>query len=200
VPYTPLDEIIEKLAAQTSIGAEAINAPWVSEPALSAPPEQYPLPSGLDLVDGVATIIVDGDTISEADLGKLRYLGIDTPEIGMPYADRASFFNQGVTEGRRIKLEYDLKQRDVYGRVLAYVYVDTPTGWRMINVELVRAGLARPMTIPPNEKYRADIQAALEEALRAKRGIWSGYDPRVRETYETTDVPVPQRFANKVPN
>src|SRR5688572_13586373 len=75
--------------------------------------------------------VVDGDTI-EARVGDatedVRYIGVDTPEsvkTGEPvecFALRASHFNKRLVEGKTVRLEYDAEERDVYGRLLAYVY------------------------------------------------------------------------------
>ena len=45
-----------------------------------------------------------------------------------------------------MRLVFGVERRDVYGRLLAYVYL----GHRFVNAELVRQGLARTLTIPPN--------------------------------------------------
>src|SRR5438093_5837945 len=76
--------------------------------------------------------VVDGDTIY-VDLGsrpeKVRYIGIDTPEIGPPIrrlqpgGREAAEVNRTLVEGKRVRLELDARERDRYGRLLAYVYV-----------------------------------------------------------------------------
>jgi micrococcal nuclease len=121
--------------------------------------------------------VVDGDTI-EADVdGKeedVRYIGVDTPESVKPdtpvecYALKASHFNEDLVDGRTVRLEYDAEQRDVYGRLLAYVYLDDT----FVNAELVKHGYATTLTIPPNTRF-ADLFARLErEASDDERGLW----------------------------
>ena len=58
-----------------------------------------------------------------------------------------------------MRLVFDAERRDVYGRLLAYVYV----GDEFVNAELVRRGYARTLTIPPNDRY-----AALFDRLAAR--------------------------------
>ena len=121
--------------------------------------------------------VVDGDTV-EADVDgeeeDVRYIGVDTPESVKPdtpvecYALAASHFNEDLVEGRAVRLEYDSEHRDVYGRLLAYVYL----GDEFVNAELVRRGFARTLTIPPNTRF-ADLFARLErEASDDERGLW----------------------------
>ncbi len=68
-----------------------------------------------------------------------------------------------------MSLETDNEERDKYGRLLAYVYVD---GERYDD-ELLRLGYARLLIIPPNGAHgRALLEAELE-ARTARRGLWS---------------------------
>ncbi len=54
------------------------------------------------------------------------------------------------------------ERRDVYGRLLAYVHL----GHLFVNAELVRRGLARTLTIPPNDLH-ARLFSSLEQAAGA---------------------------------
>jgi micrococcal nuclease len=120
---------------------------------------------------------VDGDTI-EVELDELhedvRYIGVDTPETVKPdtpvqcFGPQASDFNHRLVEHRRVRLVFGAERRDVYGRLLAYVYLDG----RFVNAELVRRGLARTLTIPPNDRYAARLKALEIAAARAGRGLW----------------------------
>jgi micrococcal nuclease len=120
---------------------------------------------------------VDGDTI-EARVDDrdeyVRYIGVDTPETVKPdapvqcFGPRASSFNHHLVEGRRIRLVFGVERRDVYGRLLAYVYL----GHRFVNAILARRGLARPLTIPPNDRYAPLFQRLSLHAARAGRGLW----------------------------
>ncbi|MCX6093684.1 MAG: thermonuclease family protein [Candidatus Bipolaricaulota bacterium] len=116
--------------------------------------------------------IVDGDTVVLKGGETVRYLNIDTPEVGRPYADEATALNRKFVKFKNVRLELDVEERDVYGRLLAYVYVETKQGWVMVNLELVRAGLARLLFIPPNGKYRGAFEAALQDAMIHRRGMW----------------------------
>lgn len=121
--------------------------------------------------------VVDGDTIKvsvEDRIEDVRYIGVDTPESVTPgepvecFGREAGSFNERLVAGREVRLRFDRERRDVYGRLLAYVYV----GPRLVNAELVRRGYARTLTIAPNDS-RAGLFARLEaEAGRAGRGLW----------------------------
>ncbi|HEX6205091.1 MAG TPA: thermonuclease family protein [Solirubrobacterales bacterium] len=125
----------------------------------------------------VVSRVVDGDTV-EVRLGgeieDVRYIGVDTPETVKPgapvdcFGPQASAFNHRLLEGRRVRLVLGEERRDVYGRLLAYVYL----GDRFVNAELVRRGLARTLTIPPNDRYAARFKRLERAASRAGRGLW----------------------------
>jgi micrococcal nuclease len=88
------------------------------------------------------------------------------------YALRASHFNERLVGGERVRLVFDREQRDVYGRLLAYVHL----GDLFVNAELVRRGYATTLTIAPNDRF-AGLLARLEQrAGAAGRGLWSACD------------------------
>ena len=120
---------------------------------------------------------VDGDTI-EVRLGgeteDVRYIGVDTPETVKPgtsvqcFGPQASAFNHGLVEHRRVRLVFGVERRDVYGRLLAYVHL----GDRFVNAELVRRGLARTLTIPPNDRLAGRFERLQQAAAEDGRGLW----------------------------
>ena len=116
--------------------------------------------------------VFDGDTISIKGGERVRLLGIDTPETGEPYADLAKRFTRNLVQYKVVRLEFDNNQRDPYGRLLAYAYVETEQGLVFVNAELVRNGLARLLFIPPNYRYHDYFEALLHEAIVTRRGMW----------------------------
>lgn len=120
---------------------------------------------------------VDGDTI-EVDLDgereDVRYIGIDTPETVKPdtpvqcFGPQAHRFNARLVTHRRVRLVFGVERRDVYGRLLAYVYLDG----RFVNAELARRGLARTLTIPPNDRFAGRFKRLEIAAARAGQGLW----------------------------
>ncbi len=123
-------------------------------------------------IDSRVLKIVDGDTVDIRNSTRVRLLNIDTPEIGQPYAAEAAAYTRSLILFKNVRLELDVKSHDAYNRLLAYVYVETESGWVMANLEIVRAGLARLLIIPPNGKYRAEFEAAQLDAMIHRRGLW----------------------------
>ena len=119
--------------------------------------------------------VIDGDTIELSTGVKVRYIGVDTPETKHPskqverFGIEASEANKSLVEGKHIKIEFDAQKQDKYGRVLAYVYVDTI----FVNAWLVKNGLAKVSTYPPNVKYQELFTKLQQEARVAKRGLWA---------------------------
>lgn len=120
---------------------------------------------------------IDGDTIEArigGELEDVRYIGVDTPETVKPgtpvqcFGPRASAFNHRLVEGRRVRLVFGVERRDAYGRLLAYAYV----GRRLVNAALARRGLARTLTIPPNDRLAPLFRRLELRAARAGRGLW----------------------------
>lgn len=115
--------------------------------------------------------VVDGDTINVVFEGveeAVRLIGFDTPEEGEPFAAEATGCLRRLVGGTQVRLEFDVQERDQYGRLLAYVWV----GSTMANAELLRQGLATLYTVPPNVKYADLFTSAQNEARAAGRGIW----------------------------
>ena len=129
-------------------------------------------------LDAKVTHVVDGDTIvvtlSDGRVETVRLLGIDTPETVDPdrpvgcYGPEASAYTHARLGGRSVRLETDSEERDRYGRLLAYVYLD---GER-VNDELLRLGYARLLVIPPNGTHDRSLLAIELAARAAGRGLW----------------------------
>lgn len=121
--------------------------------------------------------VVDGDTV-EVDLeGReedVRLIGVDTPETVKPgepvqcFGPQASAFTKGLLEGETVRLEFDRELRDVYDRLLAYVYV----GDRFVNAELIEGGYARTLEIEPNISRAPQLARLQATAGAAGRGLW----------------------------
>lgn len=125
---------------------------------------------------GVVREVIDGDTLELFDGRRVRLLGINTPELGHddrpaePFGEPARTFLESLAApGSRVKLRFDSERFDRYGRLLAHVFLP---GGRNLQSELLTAGLAATLVVPPNE-WNHDCYAQLEHAARAgNRGIW----------------------------
>ncbi|MEW6407352.1 MAG: thermonuclease family protein [Patescibacteria group bacterium] len=111
--------------------------------------------SGIDVFSSKTKVrakviyVDDGDTIFLDSGQEIRYIGIDTPEIGEPFYLEATNKNKELIYGKEVTIEYDKQKIDPFGRYLAYVFSDGT----FINEELVRAGLAKLEFIYPDVKY-----------------------------------------------
>lgn len=112
--------------------------------------------------------IDDGDTIFLDSGQEVRYIGIDTPEIGEKFYLAATNKNKELIYGKEVILEYDKQKIDPYGRHLAYVFADG----KFINLELVKAGFAKADFIYPDVKYAKELEKAEKETKKKKVGLW----------------------------
>jgi micrococcal nuclease len=138
--------------------------------------------------------VIDGDTLKVFYLGgevSIRLIGIDTPEsrvnnkakkdakrseqdieIIIAMGKRATAYVESLVKpGDTITIEFDVQELDRYGRLLGYVYL---SNGKMLNEEIIKAGYANVMTIPPNVKYKDMFLKAYQEARENERGLWNG--------------------------
>lgn len=119
--------------------------------------------------------VVDGDTVELSTGEKVRYIGINTPEVVDPrkpvqcFGVEASQANKSLVLGKTVRLEKDVSETDKYGRRLRYVWVRET----LVNDYLVRQGYARASSYPPDVKYQAQFTQAETEARDNNRGLWS---------------------------
>lgn len=125
------------------------------------------------------TRVVDGDTFIINYNGKeerVRLIGVDTPESVHPNESKnteegikVSDYTKQMLTGKYVEIELDVSQRDKYGRLLVYAYLDG----EMYNKTLLEKGYARIATYPPNVKYVEDFTRIQKEARENKVGLWS---------------------------
>lgn len=128
------------------------------------------------------TRVIDGDTIEvrfDGEYTDVRLIGVDTPETVKPdtpvqcFGERASHFTKRLLEGRRVRLVFGVERHDLYGRWLAYVHL----GGRFVEAMLVHRGLARSLTIPPNDRFAPLFRRLERRASLAGRGLWGACPP-----------------------
>ena len=124
--------------------------------------------------------VVDGDTIIVRDIGRVRLIGVDTPETVHPgrsvefFGKEASTFTRRLIDGKRVRLEYDQQRTDRYGRTLAYVHL--PDGM-FVNAEIIRCGYGHAYTRFPF-KHLDQFRRLERDARRAGRGLWGSAAPQ----------------------
>jgi len=126
----------------------------------------------------------DGDTIVLANGKRVRYIGINTPEIdhanqrSQPFGYAAKTFNKQMVLNRKIRLEFDQERQDRYGRLLAYIFL--PDGI-FLNEHMLQKGYAFFLFRKPNLRYRQRLLKAQQEAMNARRGLWYNWkEPKKR--------------------
>ena len=140
----------------------------------------------------MVTRIIDGDVIQIIYGGvekRVRLIGIDAPEsridrkalkeanmseqdieaIAEMGAEAKAYVNGLIKRGDFITIEFDVEEKDRYGRLLCYVYL---SNGKMLNEEIVKAGYANVKPIPPNVKYKDRFLNAFKYAKETERGLW----------------------------
>lgn len=117
----------------------------------------------------------DGDTIVLKDGRRVRYIGIDSPEVeseyskAEPFGDKAKELNRELVYLKKVRLEFDNEKYDQYGRLLAYVFLEDGT---FINNVMITAGYAHCLPKKPNVKYEKLFLKSQQKALKLNKGIW----------------------------
>ena len=138
-------------------------------------------------LQGTVSWVYDGDTLKVDPVGKVRLIGIDTPERENSQRDRylidkgisaarqrqiyqlAKEFNISQAKGQKVTLSFDDSPRDRHGRLLAYVHL---ADGRLLNRVLLEQGLAvvyRRFSF----RMKNDFLNAEAEAKKNKRGVWT---------------------------
>ncbi|MCX7823648.1 MAG: thermonuclease family protein [Syntrophobacterales bacterium] len=135
---------------------------------------------------GRVTKVFDGDTVELESGIKVRYLGIDTPEIAHDNAPADCFGNEAKVKnaslvlGRKVKLRYDENEKfDRYGRLLAYVFLEDGT---FINELLLKEGYAFVLRDASGFSLVKSFLEAQRDAIKNKRGLW-GHCKYKKEPY-----------------
>ena len=167
-----------------ALAAAALLAGCLADATLQ--PASSPHPG--TVIRAVVTRHTDGDTarflLDGGTEEKVRFIGIDTPEVSgetEPYGAEASAYTaEAIPIGTTVWLELDAEERDRYGRLLAYVWLERPDETSngqirsgMLNARLLLDGYAQVYTFPPNVKYVDQFTRYQTEARGAGRGLWS---------------------------
>lgn len=121
------------------------------------------------------TEIIDGDTIEVNESFFVRFIGINAPEIDRFFYDESREVLKAILDKKTIFMERDISNKDIHGRYLRYIYVDS----LFVNLEMIRRGFANVYTVPPDLKYTEQFLNAEREAMENNRGLWqiSEYTP-----------------------
>lgn len=177
----PINSDTEKEVKNPSSPKEASTAKTNNSPAAQTNEQKEETqtgPADVNLIPAVVTYVTDGDTIKATVNGKeetIRMILVDTPETKhpnkpvQPFGPEASEFTKKMLSGKKIGLEKDVSERDRYGRLLAYIWVDG----KLFNQMLIEKGLARVAVYQPDIKYLDEFRNIQSKAQKAGIGIWS---------------------------
>lgn len=135
--------------------------------------QSIPINPSDDEIYTVASVI-DGDTIKiNNGRTRVRLLGIDAPDKGECYFEKSKQALKNLVAGKKIKLQKDISDKDIYERLLRYVIlVNDNQDNLLVNDYMVREGYAQKYTSAPDNRYRDLFATAQEIAQRNKSGIW----------------------------
>lgn len=126
--------------------------------------------------------VIDGDTIELSTGKKVRYIGVNTPELNAKseiekcFALRAKKYNESLVLGKQVELVSDVNDTDRYGRLLRYVYVTNTntnnTEKIFVNAQLVEQGYAYASAYPPDVSYQDLFSSLQSQAEVSQAGLW----------------------------
>ena len=125
--------------------------------------------------------VLDGDTMRYRDedgvLQSVRLLGIDAPESNTARYKKVECLGKETKEyltklikNKYVQLVFDeQQQRDIYGRLLAYVYLDD----LLVNEHLISEGYAKEYTYKIPHPQQTLFKQREQESRDKRKGIWS---------------------------
>jgi endonuclease YncB( thermonuclease family) len=149
----------------------------------------FPGVSAEEYYHAVITAVVDGDTVkirfTEAIPGecageeRVRLIGVNTPELTTKppeyFAQEArDYTNRFWRSPVLIRFDEVSARRDVYGRLLAYVYISNLSGDNLLNLMLIENGYGRYYgNFDFEPSFMRDFLSAEIKAKTNKRGLWN---------------------------
>jgi micrococcal nuclease len=142
--------------------------------------------------------VIDGDTVDvdfKGTIERIRLIGIDAPEMNDQrnvvecFAKESHSKLSELINDKQVKLEQDnnLDNRDTYGRLLRYIYLDN----KNINKQMIDEGYAFEYTYNKTYKYQTDFKAAEKSAREESRGLWAANTCNGKREKSTTATPSP---------
>ncbi|MEX0869881.1 MAG: thermonuclease family protein, partial [Candidatus Spechtbacterales bacterium] len=117
----------------------------------------------------LVTRVIDGDTVELQNGERVRYIGINTPELPNGcFAKEATEYNEQLVLNKTVTLEQGPDDRDSYGRLLRYVYINNI----FVNQNLVETGHAYAFDFGFTHEFTDNFEEIEEEAKEDRRGLW----------------------------
>ena len=138
-----------------------------------------------DYVSAEIVYVIDGDTLIVSLDGReerVRMIGIDAPESvsaaeeeNTVYGEKAAKYTKtNLQEGMTVYLTFDKERTDLYGRTLAYIWLDADFNEmnNLYQYQMVFDGYAIAVKYEPNTLYWQKLEASMLDASINKRGLW----------------------------
>lgn len=104
------------------------------------------------------TRIIDGDTFQIDTGDKVRLICIDAPELGKKGSEASISYLAKLILSKEVRLEKDINDKDQYGRLLRYVYIQKGENITFVNKEMVSQGYAAVFPYGNDTKLCNDIE------------------------------------------
>ncbi|MFY9457496.1 MAG: thermonuclease family protein, partial [Candidatus Spechtbacterales bacterium] len=145
----------------------------------------------------LVTRVIDGDTVELSSGQKLRYIGIDAPELpDNCFAQDATEKNRALVENKQIVLLKGPTDTDIYGRLLRFVWQDVNLSGTIdspdifVTVSLVEGGYAYASNFGENHAYSHRFETVESAAKLERRGFWGDACLEKKILEELPDTPV----------
>jgi len=114
----------------------------------------------------LVTRVIDGDTVVIEGGKSVRLLGIDADEKDGPCYEEASERLEELVLNKQVEMEKELRDGDVYGRLLRYIFLDGQN----VDLQLVKEGLVSARASYEGGMYDKEFADAEYAAKQAKIG------------------------------
>ncbi len=127
------------------------------------------------------TSVIDGDTFRikyQWKTQSVRLLWIDAPESNKTryrylecFGTEAKNYLKSLIDKKKITFQFDewQDQRDIYDRLLAYVFLDG----ELINQTMIEEGYAKEYTYKTAYQYQSEFKQAEQSAQEQQWGLWN---------------------------
>lgn len=132
------------------------------------PPDERVVASVVSITDGdTVTVIVEG--VQE----DLRMLGINAPEQSECWGAESTVYLARLIEGANVLLVSGEEDTDRFGRILRYIYLETPDGPVFVNSSMVDSGNAIGMS--NGHEFERNFKSLEAAAFQSGLGMWGTF-------------------------
>ncbi|HTH55470.1 MAG TPA: thermonuclease family protein [Cyclobacteriaceae bacterium] len=140
-------------------------------------------------ISGKVVSVIDGNTVElitdQRESYKILLFGIDSPELGQEYGDKAHRLLQKIILDKTVSVK--IQGKDRWGNRLGIVLIEGKVDPRL---ELLQAGLAWTAEINPIQ----ELETIKEKAREKRKGLWKEKDPTPPWTYRREQTMIQPKF------